>query len=785
MVRRAWFVALAFVVAVLVVGVLGLAQLRVRAAASRLPERGEIVDAVPNCPARVEILFDGRGIPHISTDSETALLFSQGYLHARDRFFQMEIGRRLATGRLAEIFGEGALDSDRKMRILRVAASARRQAAMLSAGERRELEGYAEGVNAALSEFGRWIAPEIWLLGVDPQPWRLEDSLAVGVLMQLDLSRAMGEELQRALELARLGRTRAVDLWGWTPREARAWIPPRVGVKHPFRDHEPIVPPAHKVGANAWALAPGRSASGRPLLAADPHLGVRIPGALWAVHLNGPRTHVAGVSVPGLPGVIIGHTEGVAWGLTPSMLDDQDLFILSLDDAGVSELVDGRWRPLRTVTENIRVRWREEPVLVKIHLSVHGPVVREQRDESIALAWTGLHGPSFLPAILRMDRARTVDEAAAAWDGVISPSLNLLAADTDGHILHQVLGRTPDRRRGAGRLPAPGDDSRWAWAGFRPLSANPQRRDPRDGFLASAGHDFFGEGEYPERGRFPAEFSPPWRYRRIRSALAARSDWTVDDCIRLQGDLVSSRAIAVLKLLRGDLERIGGPAAEKLMAWDGAMAADSDAALLFSKLMIWLGAAIGGDEASRDGLDRTPIGPEEVLLLLAGGIDEGWWDDVRTPETEDRPTILKRVLERLDAADRGETWGKAHEVAFEHSLAWIPAVGRLVDGSWSRGPFPVGGDDATVNAEYWSEDRPFTVTTAPAMRFVADVGDWDNTLLALAVGESGRPWSSHYSDQIRTWLDVGGARFPFSREAVEAAVVARLELVPAVAGDGR
>jgi len=778
MIRRVWFLMLALVVALLLVGVLGLAQLRARSAASRLPERGSIVATVPGCPAPVEILLDGRGIPHVSAGNETALWFSQGYLHARDRFFQMEMARRLAAGRLAEVFGEMALDSDRKMRMLRVSASARRQAAMLTAGERRELEAYAAGVNSAFSEFGKWIAPEIWLLGVESQPWRVEDSLAIGVLMQLDLSWAMGEELQRALELTRLGRERAVELWGWTPSQARAWIPPGDGIKHPFRDHEPITAPMGGVGSNAWALAPQRSATGRPLLANDPHLGVQLPGTFYAIHLSGPEIHVAGGSIAGIPGVIIGHTEGVAWGLTLSMLDDQDLFILSLDDSGGRELVDGRWQPLRTVTENIEVRWQPAPVLVKIHLSVHGPVVREQRDESIALAWTGLYGPSFLPAILRTDRANTVEEAAAAWEHVISPSMNLLAADTDGHILHQVVGRAPERARGAGRLPAPGGDSRWAWAGFRPMSANPRRLDPQDGFLVSANHDVFGEGDYPERDRFAADFAPPWRYRRIRSVLIARLDWTVGACVELQGDVSSGRAMAILKLLRPDLEALGGPAAEELMAWDASVTVDSSPALLFSKLMIELEGAIGADEAARDGLARTPIGPEKVLLLLAGGLDENWWDDVRTAEKENRRQILGRILERLDGVADGEQWGAAHHVAFEHALAWIPGAGRLIGGSWSRGPFPVAGGNVTVNAEYWRRRHPFAVATIPAMRFVADVGNWDETVLVLPVGESGRPWSSHYSDQIESWLEVGEQRFVFSREAVEASAVARLELVP-------
>ena len=778
MIRRAWFLTLAFFVLLLVVGVLGLAHLRTQAAASRLPERGSSVETVPGCPARVEIAFDGRGIPHVSTSSESALWFSQGYLHARDRFFQMEMARRMAAGRLAELFGEVALDGDRKMRILRLGASARRQAALLSADERKVLEHYVEGVNAALAEHGKWIAPEIWLLGVEPEPWEIEDSLAIGLLMQLNLSWAMGEELQRALELSRLGRDRAVELWGWTPNEARSWIPPGEVIKHPFRDHEPITAPLGGLGSNCWVLAPERTVSGLPLLANDPHLDVQMPGAFYAVHLNGPRVNVAGGSIAGVPGVLVGHTENVAWGLTLSMLDDQDLFVLTLDDSRGRELVDGRWQPLRTVTEDIIVRWQPTPVLVKIRLSVHGPLVREQRDESLALAWTALQGSSLLPAILGMNRAVTVNDAANAWDGVIGPSMNLLAADTFGHILHQVVGRAPDRGRGAGRLPAPGSDSRWAWKGFRPMTDNPRRLDPADGFLASANHDLFTEGDYSVRDRFAGEFAPPWRVRRIRGALAARSDWTIGDCVELQRDVVSGRAIAVLKQLRPEFEELTGPTVESLMSWDGRMDVDSTAATLFARMMMALGEAVGADEAARDGLGASPLGPEEVLRLLVGGLDESWWDDVGSAGEQTRAEILQRVIEDLDVLDHPQPWGEVHQVIFEHPLAWIPGAGRMVSDSWSRGPFRAAGGNVTVNAHYWSAWQPFKVTTVPAMRFITEVGNWDDTLLGLPAGQSGRPWSAHYADQIEGWLAGDPRPFPFSSEAVRRSAVAWLELLP-------
>ena len=780
MIRRAWFVLLAIPVLLGVVAVLALTHLRMRAASSRLPERGSVTETVVGCPARVQVLLDERGIPHVESASESAMWFSLGYLHARERFFQMELGRRAGAGRLAEIFGESALNNDRKMRTLRLAASARRQSALLSPEERRVLESYAAGVNAAINRFGKWIAPESWLLGVEPEPWQIEDSLTIGLLLQLDLSWAMGEEIKRAVELARLGRERAVDLWGWTGTQARAWIPPGEGVSQPRRDYEPITPPMGGLGSNSWAVSPTRSAVGRPLLANDPHLGVQMPGSFFAVHLRGSRTHVAGASIAGIPGVIIGHTEDVAWGLTLAMVDDQDLFTVVLDDAGTRELIDGRWQSLRTVTEDVSVRWQEAPVLLKVRFSRHGPLVREQRGETLALSWTGFQGPSIASAILGMNRAHSVAEAGAAWDRVLGPAMNLVAADSNGHILHQVVGWVPDRGSGAGRLPSPGSDSRWAWSGFRRVAAQP-RLDPPNGFVATANHDFFGEGDFPERDRFPGEFAPPWRVRRLRQALAARSDWTVNDFADLQGDVVSGRAIAVLRQLRPEFEERKGMSAEELMAWDAKMDMGSTAATLFSSFMLELEAAVADDEAKRDGLEWNPLGQEKLLRLLAGGLDESWWNDVGVSGNQTRTDILDRVLADLDRRGPQESWGEVHQVTFDHPLTRLSFVRKLAADSWSRGPYAVAGNNATINAHCWSERGPFAVTSIPAVRFVADVGNWDDTVLVLPVGQSGRPWSRHYSNQISSWLNVEAVRFPFSREAVDSAAVVRLEFLPAPA----
>ncbi len=761
---------------VLLVG--GFWHVRSRTGASRLPERGVHSATVKGLGGAVRVRVDRAGVPHVEASSVRDAWFAEGYLHARERFFSMELSRRAAAGRLSELLGEATLTKDRHLRTWRLAETARRQVGMLSAEELAALEAYADGVNAALTEWGRWIAPELVLLGADPEPWSVEDTLGIGLLFELGVSQAMGEEMDRAVELEALGRRKAVDLWGWTASEARRWIPPDAGVG-PRSEDDAILPGFSGIGSNNWALAGSRTASGRPLVANDPHLGINMPSPWYPIHLRAPGLDVAGVSLPGAPGVLIGHTEGVAWAFTMTMLDDQDLFRVTLDPSGRKERWRGAWRPLRVVEETIPVLGWREPARIEVLISRHGPLVRRRGRHGLALAWTALRNPSPLGAFLRMDRSSTVREVESAWEGVAGPGMNLVAADTRGDILHRVVGLPPVRTRGAGRLPVPGDDPSWSWRGLASFSRNPRTFDPASGFVATANHDLFAEGDFPTRLWFPAEFDQPWRIRRIRERLKARDDWTVAGCLDLQSDVVSLRARTVLYLLEPDLREHGGWTASVLLGWDGTVRADEPGPFVLSRLMLALEEAAGGDEARRGGLDRSVIGDRELVRLLAGAMDPSWWDDVSTPERETRKVIVGRVLDRLDREHDGRPWGAVHTVWFRHPLGHIPVVGPWLDRLLSVGPFPAGGDGSTIDRAGWLHRRPFAVAVIPSMRFVADVGDWDRSVLVVPPGASGRPWSSHYDDQVAAWLEGRGVPLPFTETAVAGATAAILDLRPA------
>lgn len=773
--RRPSFVILVTITAVAVLCLALAGHVRYYSSDSRLPVFGDRIERISGLESVVEIRIDRYGVPHVKALGEADLWFSVGYLHARERFFQMDMYRRLAQGRLAEIYGEVRLESDRAMRTLRIGSTAQSHQAQLTRSELAVFQAYTDGVNAALEQFGPWIAGEVWLMGIDPELWTITDSLSIGVLLDLSLSDAGRREVQRAIELGALGRERALDLWGWTPQEARQWMPPQP--PSPRSALAEAILPESIVSSSAWAVSGNFSESGKPLLASSSSTSTQLPVPGYGLHIASPGFEVAGVSLPGAPAVLYGHTQEVAWAVSPVGLDNQDLFYLTLDSTRSSELVDGSWQPLRTVTESILVRERDEPELLKVRISKHGPIVADDGRTVLALAWTGHYGPSPLAAFLRMNRADSVADVASAWSESIAPALHIVAADQDGRLLHQIAGRVPIRGRGAGRLPSPGENSRWDWQGFLPFSANPRTLDPPSGQIAVAGHDLFFEGDYPRRMRFPAEFTAPWQARRIREKLQRSQGWTTVSALEMGTDVTSGRARALLQLIGPQLDQMGGPVAESLLGWNGAMDVDSTAAAAYARLVDDLTEAIGGDDARAVDLPFNPIDRDRLITLLAGGIDDDWWDDLETSEVEDRDKILRRVLRDLDA-EPAASWGSLHKVSMRHPLDGLPLFGSLIGRLFSRGPFPTPGDETTVNLQPRLDQVSTVAKAAPAMRFVASTHDWDETIMILASGQSGRLWSVHFDDHLEHWLKGEPVPLVFSESAINELTAARLRLEP-------
>jgi penicillin amidase len=765
--------------AVLILAVAGLTVLRVGTGSSRLPERGIERTSLSGLQTNVLIRIDIYGVPHLRAGPLDDLWFAQGYIHARDRFFQMELARRAASGRLSEVFGERMLDLDRTMRVWRLAATARRQLSELETFERAALAAYANGVNAAIEQYGRWLSPELVFLDVRPEPWRIEDSLAVALLLYVRAEPAMVHEIARSRELERLGRQRAVDLWGWSAREARRWLPEGDLAAQPIEPDEPFSTPFGTSIGSAWAVEGRRTRSGYPVVAVDPVDRVTVPVAWYVMDLQNPDVRLAGLTVPGMPAVISGHTGRVAWGMVPTGFDDQDLFRIEVDETGRRERIDGKWWNLRIVVDEVEVRGRVEPVLHEVKVSRIGPVVRERNREVLAMAWSALEGRTPIGAFLRSAFAASANDVIEAWLEVGGSPLNIVAADSDGAVLHRVVGSVPVRGAGGGRVPAPGNDSDWHWIGHRALRDSLSRSAGEHGALLAGTYNPFSEGELRSpREPVLGEYSSPWRRRRVLESIQRSTRWDLASLLELQTDLRDSRATLLLQLLRPALQEHGGSTARALLRWDGRLTASSEVATRYVQLVHELCAAVGDDEALGDGLPRGLFTPDRLTALLGGAISEAWWDDVRTIRTETRESVITAVLDRLDRQRTTPPWGELHRIEISHVLGSVP----LLKDAWSRKPFPVGGSDATVLTTPWSDSSSWSVRAWQSARLIMDVGDWNRSIAVLPMGQSGRVWSQHYDDSQGDWLHGRPRPLAFSPASIGELTKARIVLVPSQDG---
>lgn len=737
---------------------------------STLPPVQEEAD-IPGLSAPVQITLDEYGIPRIRAETERDAVVALGYLHARDRMFQMESMRRSASGRLAELVGEGALRLDRFSRTLGLAQRAEADLAALPAETRDALEAYAEGVNAWIASRGRMAAPEFLLLG-EPEPWRPEHSLLWGKVMGLWLSSNWRTEVERARIAPLLPPERLRELW---PEDDSAGTPDRIATAASaplpdatrlarLLDAVPRFPgdaplPSH--ASNAWALAPSRSATGSALLASDPHLGFQAP-ILWylaRIDLPGGR-FLAGATSPGVPFMVIGRNERVAWGFTTTHSDTQDVFVERLLGADSYETPEGP-RPFAVREERIAVRGREEPEVLRVRETRHGPVVSDLDGVApaadglvLAVAMANLRpGDTAAAGLHALNRARNMADVRAAAALITSPPQNLMAADADGRIAMYLTGRTPIRRAGDGAMPAPGWDDSHAWTGFVPFDEMPHIEDPESGVLVNANNRPAPASHPVFLGR---DFWGDWRFRRIHELLAARPQHRPEDMAAIQTDAVSFLAQELLPLLR-DLPRPGTDLAARaldlLRGWDGTMAPDLPQPLIFNAWSRAAGRAALTDAGIPEGAWNPsrefiryvlhPDGRGAAWCLPAGGC----------------PALAAAALERAVAdlaAEHGSDptawrWGEAHVARFEHAmLRFVPGLSAL-----TRLEAETGGDAETVmRAAFTGEGpRPFANVHGAGLRGVFDLSDPDGALAVIATGQSGHPLSAHWGNMLQLWRD--------------------------------
>ncbi|WP_332673045.1 penicillin acylase family protein [Aromatoleum sp.] len=750
---------------------------------SGLPQRdGELRLAGLHAP--VEVRWDRYGVPHLKGGSGRDLALALGFLHANDRMTQLELGRRAAAGRLAEVFGPGAVQMDAEARMLRLREAAEATLNRVGPESRAWFDAYAAGVNAWLERRGDDLPPTLKLFGIRPEPWTPVDSLGFVFLMARDLSFWQGRPEEMRFEwLRRFGPERTQDLLG----EKDAHLPPAIvamaeaerarDTGRPGNGSVPAPDLAH--GSNNWAVGLSRSAEGLPLLANDLHLPMQLPGLWYQAHFRAPDYEVMGITLPGVPGVIVGQNRDLAWALTNVMMDDSDLFFEELDPAGERVRRGDGWAPVTTERVEIPVRWAR-PVPLTLQTSDRGPLLPAEPTRGLpprSLTWTAYLQDDPLAAFLHLGRARRVADIPAGIGGFVAPAQNLVAADRAGSLLHVLLGRMPRRLQGDGRLPAPGHDAAYGWDGLRDASENP-RRAPADDALVTANDDIRPTAA---AGPLTADFDGPARAKRIRELLGQKPRWLAADFAAMQGDAVSRFARELVALGEGTYVGSAALAYDALVRWDGRMGVDGASALftLFEKR---LAEAIFGDELDVAQVSG-PVRREWLVRILRGGMNAAWFDDVATPEVETRETILAKAL--AESWDEGvERWGEdvsrweygeLHRLTLRHPLGMLPVVGRL----FNRGPFPVGGSATTIAAfPLPGPGKAARVNEGPTVRWVAVAGDGDRSLAVLPGGQSGHPLDPHYDDQLDLYLR--GATHPvtWSEEAIAAATVSTLKLHP-------
>ncbi len=739
---------------------------------------GEIT--VRGISAPVTITRDRDGVAHISGATETDAMFGLGFVHAQERLWQMEVQRRIGHARLSEVFGETTLRTDRFLRTLGVARAARSALDRLDSETKAILEAYAAGVNAFLAT-NPLLPPEFLILGVQPEPWQPIDSLVWAKMMAWDLGGNWSDEVARALLIARVGWEDADLLMSAYTDDGPLIVPEGVATTIPAGRHDsPIQPVTAQAmldlwaetqqtiglgdllsGSNNWVIGGSRTASGKPLLVNDPHLGNRIPSIWYLAHVQGGRINAIGATFPGLPAVVIGHNERIAWGVTNTAPDVQDLFIERIDAQNYVEY-NGQREPVTLINEVIKVKGAD-PITLTVRITRHGPIISDVQSDlpdNLAFRWTALDDDDMtIRAFLNINRAQNWAEFVAALRDYKAPMQNFVYADIDGNIGYYAPAAVPIRRNGDGRLPVPGWTDEYEWIGYIPFEELPHIYNPPKDYVATANNRVVGD-DYPYL--ISTSWAAPFRAQRIIELIEQGNRFTVDDMRAMLSDVVSVQARELLPIFRNVTP--AGPreatALELLRNWNGAMNGESAAAAVYQGYYFAAIEAIFGDEL-RDFFttiyrNRRDMPAMALRAVLLDGRSE-WCDDVTTIDTrEDCATILAQALVKgLDAmaAAQGEAdptrwrWDRVHQAVFPHNpFSQVSALRGLFERR-----VPNGGDSFTINVAPIRLTEPYLQYNAPSYRQIIDLSDFNNSRFMHTTGQSGNALSSQYSNLLERW----------------------------------
>jgi penicillin G amidase len=749
--------------------------------------------------AAVDVWRDPDGVPHARATNTHDAFFAQGFAHAQDRLWHMEYDRRRAQGRWAELAGAAAAPQDVLARRLGLDRSARVDYEGAAAETRTMLEAYAAGVNAFLDTTRTWPV-EFQLLGTRPARWAPWDSVAVFKIRHVEMG-PWQAKLWRARLVRQLGPRLAAYLCPGTPPAPMLIIPPGAESRGSApgelealsRDDAALASlPAWLGGSNSWVLAGARTASGRPLVAGDPHRALDTPNCYYQNHLACPDFDAIGLSFPGVPGLShFGHNRHVAWCVTHAMADYQDVFVERFDPTDPTRYeFRGEWRHAEVRHERVEVRGGH-PVDVTITVTHHGPVVLGDpaKGHAVALRYTATAELNrTFDAFVPMLRATSADDLEAAMRPWVEPGNNLVFADNHGRggtIGYRTRGVVPVRARTNAWLPVPGWDGAHEWTGAIPFEAMPALRDPAVGWIATANSRIV-DGDYPYY--LGLDYAPDFRTRRLAARLQDLQGATAADMAAIHADRVSipARSLAAVSNRIEPLDAGSRAALAILREWDGSMDPDSAAAAVYAafraRLVRDVLTPLLGPLAG-DAFARAPGAPVTHVARLRGRLDEWIREDDRTllADGDDWASAMGRALagaiatlrERLGPDPAAWTWGRLHMTGPRHLLsAAFPDAAGLLDPP----SVPAGGDGDTVQAADFLPGAGFELALTSVARYVFDLGDWERSGWIVPLGASGHPGSRHYADQTADWaaVQLRPMRYDWARVAAQAETHQRL-----------
>jgi penicillin amidase len=722
---------------------------------------------------RGEIVRDTYGVPHIYAQTAHDLFFLQGYAIAQDRLFQLDLFRRSGRGRLSEVLGVAGLETDTFVRTIGFARAAELDAALLSDQARAALAAFADGVNKLLEQRGDALPLEFVLLGYKPEQWTPSDSLVILKLQSYDLATNYATELSRANVAARAGPGAIAqlfpdaDLRPPAGLEDGSWASVRDAFRAPVTlpgiDGVRLLLGDTGNGSNCIALAGSRTASGRPLLEGDPHLSVRNPSIWYEVGLHGGGYDVAGFSIPGLPGIGIGHNARVAWTFTVAYTDVQDFFVEQPDPADPRRFMfKGSSEAATAIREQITVKGKPDPVQLDVLVTRHGPLMQgvlKNQLAPLALRWTALDGGKTMDSLLAAARAIDWSSFRAAMADVSGATLSACYADVDGHIGYVLAGALPDRAKGDGRLPVPGWTGEYEWRGLLPASANPTRSDPSEGYIVNANDRPVTD---PSAAAFIGEWDPGFRAGQLIARVRDLKGATIETLRAIQTEYSSPPIGAFRDAILAATPRspLAATAHDIVRRWDGTLSVESSAAAIYEAWLVHMADRTFHDKlGDAVYLDYLSNGrPITALYRMLPRANDPWFVALGDPTVRGREDLSALALDdaavelrdRMGADPAKWRWGTLHTVTFAHPLS--PGLPGPLRALFDIGPYERAGDGYSVNNGAYSLVTPYALRSHASERLLVDLGDLDNSRSVLPTGQSGQPLSRHWGDQTPLWL---------------------------------